>query len=79
MQGTEIEGGGFRGRTNKLVDGCYSWWVGGSFALIEEALGVARGVILGAEKVVDAGQSKEEGDWTDIESKREPIEIQSAS
>jgi len=26
--------GGFRGRTNKLVDGCYSWWVGGCFALV---------------------------------------------
>ena len=39
MQGTEIELGGFRGRTNKLVDGCYSWWCGGSFALLE-ALGV---------------------------------------
>ncbi|KAL0948363.1 hypothetical protein HGRIS_010945 [Hohenbuehelia grisea] len=35
MQGTEIELGGFKGRTNKLVDGCYSWWVGGSFALLE--------------------------------------------
>lgn len=39
MQGTEIELGGFRGRTNKLVDGCYSWWCGGAFALLE-ALGV---------------------------------------
>ncbi|GAA5823346.1 hypothetical protein JCM11251_007574 [Rhodosporidiobolus azoricus] len=29
MQATPIEGGGFRGRTNKLVDGCYSWWCGG--------------------------------------------------
>ena len=34
MQGAEIELGGFRGRTNKLVDGCYSWWVGGCFALL---------------------------------------------
>ncbi|KAF8637723.1 hypothetical protein AX17_002626 [Amanita inopinata Kibby_2008] len=39
MQGNEIELGGFRGRTNKLVDGCYSWWCGGSFALLG-ALGV---------------------------------------
>lgn len=23
--------GGFQGRTNKLVDGCYSFWQGGSF------------------------------------------------
>jgi protein farnesyltransferase subunit beta len=40
MQGSEAELGGFKGRTNKLVDGCYSWWVGGAFALLE-ALGVS--------------------------------------
>jgi len=40
MQGTEVELGGFKGRTNKLVDGCYSWWVGGAFALLE-ALGMS--------------------------------------
>lgn len=34
LQGSEIELCGFRGRTNKLVDGCYSWWVGGCFALL---------------------------------------------
>jgi protein farnesyltransferase subunit beta len=34
MQGSEIELGGFRGRTNKLVDGCYAWWVGGAFGLL---------------------------------------------
>ncbi|KAF8889431.1 terpenoid cyclases/protein prenyltransferase alpha-alpha toroid [Gymnopilus junonius] len=39
MQGTEVELGGFKGRTNKLVDGCYSWWCGGAFGLLE-ALGV---------------------------------------
>ncbi|KAF5097737.1 hypothetical protein DV451_003696 [Geotrichum candidum] len=27
--------GGFSGRTNKLVDGCYNHWVGGCWALIE--------------------------------------------
>lgn len=30
-----IEGGGFRGRSNKLVDGCYSWWVGGGIPVLE--------------------------------------------
>ncbi|KAK2813030.1 hypothetical protein FQN49_008335 [Arthroderma sp. PD_2] len=30
--------GGFSGRTNKLVDGCYSHWVGGCWPLIQEAL-----------------------------------------
>ncbi|KAJ6262772.1 hypothetical protein Dda_1329 [Drechslerella dactyloides] len=29
--------GGFSGRTNKLVDGCYSTWVGGCWALVEAA------------------------------------------
>jgi len=30
--------GGFAGRTNKLVDACYSHWVGGCWALVEAAL-----------------------------------------
>jgi len=29
--------GGFNGRTNKLVDGCYSHWVGGCWPLVEAA------------------------------------------
>jgi len=40
MQGVEAELGGVKGRTNKLVDGCYSWWCGGSFSLLE-VLGVS--------------------------------------
>lgn len=36
MQGEAIEAGGFRGRSNKLVDGCYSWWVGGGVPVLEE-------------------------------------------
>lgn len=35
QQGEAIEAGGFRGRNNKLVDGCYSWWVGGGFPVLE--------------------------------------------
>ncbi|KAF9979250.1 hypothetical protein BGZ73_002518 [Actinomortierella ambigua] len=30
--------GGFQGRTNKLVDGCYSWWMGGVFPIIGKIL-----------------------------------------
>eukprot|EP00299_Pterocystis_sp_00344_P007443 c2415_g1_i1.p1 GENE.c2415_g1_i1~~c2415_g1_i1.p1 ORF type:complete len:161 (+),score=24.97 c2415_g1_i1:258-740(+) len=26
--------GGFQGRTNKLVDGCYSWWQAGMFPIL---------------------------------------------
>lgn len=35
--------GGFSGRTNKLVDGCYSHWVGGCWPLIEASLGGPEG------------------------------------
>lgn len=41
MQAMPIEGGGFRGRTNKLVDGCYSWWCGGLFPIVEGLLSEA--------------------------------------
>src|SRR3546814_19821659 len=27
--------GGFQGRANKLVDGCYSFWQGGAFAVLK--------------------------------------------
>ncbi|KAJ2891681.1 terpenoid cyclases/protein prenyltransferase alpha-alpha toroid [Zalerion maritima] len=30
--------GGFSGRTNKLVDGCYSHWIGGCWPLVEACL-----------------------------------------
>jgi len=30
--------GGFQGRTNKLVDGCYSYWVGGLFPILDSIL-----------------------------------------
>ena len=30
--------GGFQGRTNKLVDGCYSFWQGGMFPLIHRMI-----------------------------------------
>lgn len=33
--------GGYNGRTNKLVDGCYSHWVGGCWAIVEAALAPA--------------------------------------
>lgn len=34
MRQMKIEGG-FQGRTNKLVDSCYSFWQGGSFPLLQ--------------------------------------------
>lgn len=38
--------GGFAGRTNKLVDGCYSHWVGGCWSLLSAALGLDEGTDL---------------------------------
>ena len=30
--------GGFQGRTNKLVDGCYSFWQGGIFPILQNMI-----------------------------------------
>ncbi|KAL4064662.1 terpenoid cyclases/protein prenyltransferase alpha-alpha toroid [Scleroderma yunnanense] len=63
MQGGEIELGGFRGRTNKLVDGCYSWWVGGCFSLLA-SLGIGRGHGHDAGPSTDA---RDDGEWDDVD------------
>lgn len=74
MQGAPVELGGFKGRTNKLVDGCYSWWVGGCFGLLD-ALGVSAsssalpsgGVSEGAEE--DIAHEKGGDGWDDVDGK----------
>jgi len=38
--------GGFQGRTNKLVDGCYSFWQGGIFPLIHVTLEKSQSYLL---------------------------------
>ncbi|XP_071454031.1 protein farnesyltransferase subunit beta [Hetaerina americana] len=38
--------GGFQGRTNKLVDGCYSFWQGGAFPLIHRILSQKDGSVV---------------------------------
>ncbi|WVQ63932.1 uncharacterized protein L199_002088 [Kwoniella botswanensis] len=67
QQGEAIEGGGFRGRTNKLVDGCYSWWVGGGIPVCEELMKREKQVRSQGKKskieVVDEGDQEE--DWVD--------------
>ncbi|KAH8814706.1 terpenoid cyclases/Protein prenyltransferase [Flagelloscypha sp. PMI_526] len=62
MQGLPADIGGFRGRCNKLVDGCYSWWVGGSFALLE-TLGINSPPTKSPEKteIPVTSEGKEEG------------------
>ncbi|KIJ19640.1 hypothetical protein PAXINDRAFT_68935 [Paxillus involutus ATCC 200175] len=66
MQGSEIELGGFRGRTNKLVDGCYSWWVGGCFALLASQ-GVGGGHGQDADPTTTTHEDEE---WEDVD---EPV------
>ncbi|KAJ7280332.1 terpenoid cyclases/protein prenyltransferase alpha-alpha toroid [Mycena rebaudengoi] len=63
MQGAPIELGGFKGRTNKLVDGCYSWWVGGAFGLLE-SLGINPASVGAPES---DGHAEKEGDWDDVD------------
>ncbi len=46
--------GGFSGRTNKLVDGCYSHWVGGCFPLIEACLNGSSGGDVAADDAAEA-------------------------
>jgi protein farnesyltransferase subunit beta len=38
--------GGFQGRTNKLVDSCYSWWQGAVFALLHRKLRIGSAQLL---------------------------------
>ncbi|EGD76967.1 farnesyltransferase [Salpingoeca rosetta] len=47
--------GGFQGRPNKLVDGCYSFWVGGCFPILADLL-EAQGLpgdVVNAEALID--------------------------
>jgi protein farnesyltransferase subunit beta len=76
MQGSEIELGGFRGRTNKLVDGCYSWWVGGCFSLLASqgvggsGGGGGGGHTHGAASTAAAAHdptAQTEGEWDDVD------------
>ncbi|XP_065878324.1 protein farnesyltransferase subunit beta isoform X2 [Euphorbia lathyris] len=66
-QGVE---GGFQGRTNKLVDGCYSFWQGGVFSLLQR-LNSHGGEHVGfsdAGQVVCATDSTSDGESADENS-----------
>ncbi|PCH39083.1 terpenoid cyclases/Protein prenyltransferase [Wolfiporia cocos MD-104 SS10] len=65
MQGIETELGGFKGRTNKLVDGCYSWWVGGCFGLVEGLMGPASAA--GTESEGKHELHADEDGWDDVD------------
>lgn len=62
----QIEGG-LSGRTNKLVDACYSFWVGGVFPLLEAALDVSLLVDREALKayIVQCAQEVDTGGFKD--------------
>ncbi|KAL7423783.1 CAAX farnesyltransferase (FTase) subunit beta [Cryptotrichosporon argae] len=67
MQGEAGEAGGFRGRANKLVDGCYGWWVGGGFPVVEalskhEAHGREEAKSTGASRIEPVAGEQE---WED--------------
>ena len=66
MQGASIELGGFKGRTNKLVDGCYSWWVGGCVGLVDGLLETGR-----PEEHAHSEDAKadHEGEWDDVDGR----------
>ncbi|KAI1620342.1 terpenoid cyclases/protein prenyltransferase alpha-alpha toroid [Exophiala viscosa] len=53
--------GGLAGRTNKLVDGCYSHWLGGCWPLLQAALTGPRESIEGLGKAVSNNLYSSEG------------------
>jgi protein farnesyltransferase subunit beta len=65
MQGEETDKGGFRGRSNKLVDNCYSWWCGSSLAIIEALVNDQEEEDL-TEPVVEE-PAETDDDWIDSE------------
>ncbi|KAH8091781.1 terpenoid cyclases/Protein prenyltransferase [Cristinia sonorae] len=65
MQGISIELGGFKGRTNKLVDGCYSWWVGGCVGLVEGLMGSGSGSKV--DEHADETKADQDGEWDDVD------------
>lgn len=74
QQGIPIEGGGFRGRTNKLVDGCYGWFSGGGlFTVLSSIMKLRHGVWWkdGAETSSEPEQKQERssssGDWESVD------------
>lgn len=72
MQGIDIELGGFKGRTNKLVDGCYSWWVGGCVALVEGFLGIGK---VEKEGGAEGKGGDEDHEWDDVDGEIIPTFI----
>lgn len=64
MQGTQTELGGMKGRTNKLVDGCYAWWVGAEVGIVQAVH--SAGAITQAKTAHTPG-TESESEWVDAE------------
>jgi len=53
--------GGFQGRTNKLVDGCYAFWTGGIFPILGKMLETAEQTTETLDFVYDRGNANNNG------------------
>ncbi|KAK5173602.1 Rab geranylgeranyltransferase [Saxophila tyrrhenica] len=64
------DSGGFNGRPMKLVDVCYSWWVGSSLAMIGKLDWIDRerlkGFILRCQDAEEGGMADRPGDMVDV-------------
>jgi len=64
--------GGFQGRTNKLVDGCYSFWQGAAFALVA----IARAGYVHPEiRLLDGGPPEGMADAADEEGGMDALDV----
>jgi len=55
--------GGFCGRTNKLVDGCYSFWQGGAMAVLDEWDRGATEMKGGGSEMIEGEREKKEEEY----------------
>ena len=65
QQGLPIEGAGFRGRTNKLVDGCYSWFNGGGLFSVLAPLVDQPAQPAHPAATATSSDTSSSSDWTD--------------
>jgi len=74
IQGGASELGGFKGRTNKLVDGCYSWWCGGTFVMIEALKAQTRDTFSASNSDTDKdGWDDVDGEFAGFRYKRDRL------
>jgi len=74
----EVEGG-FNGRTNKLVDGCYSFWQGGCFPVLERCTNMLLIRCIEQSRSMRYSTSRVHIDTSLIESEPRPIGVCAAT